>query len=379
MTATATQTIRFERLPMLEAIAAVSGVVPARSPKPILQNSLLVVDPDGGSLLQTTDLEVGIRQLVLGIKADAPARLVLPARFTSILRTCQDDEMTLTLEDENAFTIRGRKSKHKLPSEDPSVFPEVPAFDAADYHVIMACNVRKLIARTAFATDVESTRYALGGTLLEFPEGRASLVGTDGRRLALQVVPAEVEGKGFSGNPNPVIPAKALRLILKSITDDDPPVHLAGVANGSAILVRTERAEIYSRLVEGRFPRYQDVFPSSSSASCRFQVEPFALAVEQAAITTSEESRGADFRFDPERLVVTTNAADVGESEVELDLATQGGPVDITFDPRYLRDWFKMVPQDAEVKLEMTDGKNAAIFKVEDGGTYVVMPLTRDR
>ena len=152
---------------LLAAFAMVGGVVPARSPKPILQNVKLVADPDGGSILMATDLEVGIRYRVLGVKVDQPGAVILPtARMGSILRTSTDEELAIEADGDH-LVVRGLHAEFKLPSEDPNLFPEVPDFAAASYHAVAAADLRRLIRRTMFATDLESTRYALGGVLVE--------------------------------------------------------------------------------------------------------------------------------------------------------------------------------------------------------------------
>ena len=110
--------------------------------------------------------------------------------------------------------------------------------------------------------------------------------------------------------------------------------------------MRTDRAVIYSRLVEGRFPRYQDVFPSSYEVRIPLEVGPLLSAVEQASIVTSEESRGVDFTFAAGLLKLSSQAADVGSSHVELPIAYDGKAVEITFDPRYLLDALKTLDAD---------------------------------
>jgi DNA polymerase-3 subunit beta len=363
---------------LLTAFGMVSGVVPARSPKPILQNVKLVADSEEGSILMATDLEVGIRYRVLGVKVDRPGSVILPtARMASILRTSLDEELAVEAEDEHLL-VRGLHSEWKLPNEAPDLFPEVPDFAATGYHVIAAADLRRLIRRTMFATDVESTRYALGGVLVELsPEG-ITMVGTDGRRLARMAAPAETEGETAAPSGQPVVPVKALKLIERNLDDDDPPVHLA-IQAGVAVLVRTDRAVIYSRLVEGRFPRYQDVFPSNVEVKIPMEVGPLLTAVEQASIVTSEESRGVDFRFGEGLLKLSSKAADVGSSNVEMPIAYGGKDVEITFDPRYLTDALKTLDPEARITAELIDHKNAAVFKTDDHYTYVVMPLTRDR
>jgi DNA polymerase-3 subunit beta len=99
--------------------------------------------------------------------------------------------------------------------------------------------------------------------------------------------------------------------------------------------------------------------------------------VEQASIVTSEESRGVDFTFAEGLLKLTSRAADVGSSTVELPINYQGKAVEITFDPRYLTDALKTLAEGASITAELIDHRNAAVFKTDDRYTYVVMPLTR--
>ncbi len=371
---------RCKRKELLAALGMVSGVVPTRSPKPILQNVKLVVDADAGTTLMATDLEVGIRHKVYGVTAYEPGSVILPTdKMSSILAKCSDAEIDIETEGDKLI-IRSLYAKFELPSEDPALFPEVPDFAATSYHVVAAADLRKLIRRTMFATDVESTRYALGGVLIELTSDTITMVGTDGRRLAKMSAPAETENDTPNPAGSPVIPVKALKLIDRNLDDDELSVHIA-IQAGSSVLIRTsdQGAIIYSRLVEGRFPRYQDVFPADVDVKIPLDVALLRQAVDQASILTSDESRGVDFQFSGETLTLSSQAADVGSSKVTMPIHYEGKEVDITFDPRYLTDALKTIDDDATITAELIDHKNAAVFKTEDQYSYVVMPLTRDR
>ena len=362
---------------MLTAFGMVSGVAPLRSPKPVLQNVKLETAEEGATLL-ATDLEVGIRYRVLGLKVERPGAVILPAqRFTQILRTMTDPELSLEADEEHIH-VRGQHAQFKLLGEDPDLFPEVADFGVASYYVIGAAELRRAIRRTIFATDVESTRYALGGVLFELLQNELVLVGTDGRRLARQSVPVEKEGDAKPPGGQPVVPVKALKLLERNLQDDDPPVHLTFQGN-TAILIRTDRAVIYSRLLEGRFPRYQDVFPAHLEVRVPFEVAPLLSAVEQGSIVTSEESRGVDFRFTSGLLKLVSQAPDQGSSDVELPITFEDKPLEITFDPRYLADALKTLDPSTKLTCDLIDGKSAAVFKTDDNYTYVLMPLTKDR
>src|SRR5205807_3857338 len=101
--------------------------------------------------------------------------------------------------------IRGLHSEFTLPVEDASLYPEVPDFGATSYHIVAAADLRKLIRRTIFATDVDSTRYALGGVLVELTSESITMVGTDGRRLARMSAPAETENDAAVPTGSPVV------------------------------------------------------------------------------------------------------------------------------------------------------------------------------
>src|SRR5690606_24972418 len=125
------------------------------------------------------------------------------------------------------------------------------------YHSVPGRTLRQLIQRTIFATDSESTRYALGGVRLELTPDTITLAATDSRRLAMVKAACTAHGSVAEEQGEPVIPAKAMSLIERSLGDDDRDVAIA--VRNNDVLVKSGLSTIYSRLVEGRFPRYQDV------------------------------------------------------------------------------------------------------------------------
>ena len=111
---------------LLAAFGMVSGVVPARSPKPILQNVKLIADAEEGSVLMGTDLEVGIRHRVLGVKVEQPGAVILPtAQIGSILRTSGDEELEIEADDDHLI-VRGQHAEFTLPIEDAEPLPRGP-------------------------------------------------------------------------------------------------------------------------------------------------------------------------------------------------------------------------------------------------------------
>lgn len=358
------------------AFQIVSGVVPSRTPKDILRNVKLQVG-GGKATLVGTDQEVGIRYDIPGVETDSDGEVLLPKdRLIAILRELTDEGVDLEVS-EKSLSIRSGHSVFKLSAEDPAEFPPVQAFDATSYHVVAAASFKEMIRRTVFATDTESTRYALGGVLMEFGADKLTMAATDSRRLAVVSTLSSTIGTIEPRATQPVVPAKALSLIERSITENDQDVYLAVYPN--SVLVKVGSSTIYSRLVEGRFPRYADVIPTAGGSVIDMLVSPFYSAVRQAQIVTNEESRGVDFTFDNGVLRLNSVAADIGQSTIEMPISYDGTPITITFDPRYIADFLRILDASTSVKLQLTDGESAAVLRTDDGYTYVIMPLARDR
>lgn len=369
--------ITCEREPLLSAFQTAAMVAPTRSPKPILQRVKLEVTPDS-AVMMATDMDTGIRLEVSGIEVDSPGAAVLPVdRFGLILRESSDEKLRLESV-EAGIVVKGERSEFKVPSENPDEFPRVVSFGETKYHTLPSKLMRELIRRTIFATDTESSRYALGGVLLEFEADRVTAVGTDGRRLSkMEGAAQSVEGH-LSGDTMTIVPTRSMQLLERSLSDDDSEIRIAARAND--VLIQSSRATIYSRLVEGRFPKWREVFPQRRDAQrIDIVVGPIYSALRQAAIMTNADSRGIDFHFKNGNLTMVASTADRGESHVELPIAYEGPDVVVTMDHRYVADFLRVLDPDRTFTLEIEDADSPALFTTDDGFGYVVMPLARER
>lgn len=357
------------------AFQAVSGVVPSRTTKEVLKNVKLQVQ-DGVATLLGTDLETGLRCVVKGVEADSSGQALLPTtRVLQILRELNDATVRLEISGD-AVWIRGAYSEFRLVAEDPADFPPVAAFEAEHYFVLPAATLRQMIRRTVFATDTESTRYALGGVLVECTPERATLAATDTRRLAVVTAPCRAEGKPQPPAGHTVVPAKAMNLLERMLGDSEEEARLAIHAND--ILVQAGDVTISSQLVQGRFPDYRKVIPAQFKTVVDLVAGPFYSAIRQAQIVTNEESRGVDFTFGRGTLRLSSQAADIGQSKIELPISYDGPELVAKFDPRYIADFLRVLDASAAVQFKLNDHDSAAMLSTEDNYVYVIMPLARD-
>jgi DNA polymerase-3 subunit beta len=359
---------------LLAGCQLASAAVASRDIKPVLKNLKAVVD-DERCTLMATDLELGIRLDVRGIKVEDPGEALLPtSRLISILRESSDEELVIEANIESCV-IKGEHNEFEMPGEDPSAFPDIPAFAEEKYHELTAGGLRDMIRRTAFAAaSAEHSRFgATTGVLVELEGDHVTLVATDGRRLALCHGQAKAHGGHSTKGQTAVVPVKAMLLLERNLAEPDETVRICIRPNEA--LMKTERAMIYTRLVEGRFPNYRQVIPAKQGAKVALTVGPFASAVRQAAIMTDEESKRVTFNFAKKKLTLQARGAESGRSRVEMPLDYDGKAIEISFDPKFLVDMLKVLEPDTSLTLELTDNSTPAMFKHDPDYTYVVVPL----
>lgn len=365
-----------EREPLLSAFHTAALVAPARSPKPILRNVKFDVS-DANVVLMATDMEVGVRIEVPGIDIQEPGAMVAPVtQLGSILRESSDERLKIEADPQRTL-VEGQRSQFVLPAQNPDEFPTIAGFEATSYHEVSTKLFRELIRRTLFATDPESSRYALGGVLLEFGPQHITAVATDGRRLAKMEGVAQEIGSRDPEEGTTIVPSRAMQLMERALTDLEGIVQIA--ARHNDVLVRGTQTTIYSRLVEGRFPKWRDVLPDRKDGSrIDLAVGPLYSALRQAAIVASEESRGVDFEFGEGTLILSGASAQIGQARVEFPIAYAGPKIKITLDHRFVSDFLRVLEPERTITVDLQNGESAALFTTDDGYGYVVMPLSRE-
>ncbi len=369
--------IKINRESFLRVFQIANAVAPARSPKSILQN-VKIEASDNTAVMTATDMEVGVRLIVPEVEIITPGVAVIPVVMLSmILRESTDEVLEIDATSEKIL-ITGQASRFELQGQNPDEFPEVNDFTDTDYYEVKATVLRELIKRTLFATDAESSRYALGGVLIEMDGKTITAVGTDGRRLAKMEGDLAVVGNPSTEESTTIVPSRSMQLMERILPDDDSIVQLSARPND--LFIKDANSVFYTRLVEGRFPKWRDVLPDrTDSKRIDIPVGPMYTALRQAAIVSSEESRGIDFTFKDGSLVLSNSTAEVGESRVEMPVPFEQEELTITLDHRYVADFLKVLKPDNTFTLDVESGEQAAYCMTDDNYGYVIMPLSKDR
>jgi DNA polymerase-3 subunit beta len=360
-----------DREQLREGLAVVTSVIPLKSTRPAIENVYLVAQDDSLELVGT-DLDVAVRYRISDVKVEEPGTALVPARVTAdFVRDLTGETVKLRTKGDH-FVVESGDDRCELPTVDPDEFPVIARFPDSGSMPIQAGQFTRLVGRTAFAAAREAGRYAMHGLLTEIEGDEIRMVATDGRRLVLAAagieVPAETPRRA-------IVPTKGMQLFCKVI--DDPLERVLLHFGESQFGLKTAKAEVFARLIDGDFPRYQAVIPASTQNMFEADAASLHQKLKLVANVTSVDTRAVKLAIGKDRLTIHGRSAAMGEATAHLDIKFEGKPVEIAFNPDYLVDGLKNCELPT-VRFEYNERNNPGKFTLGEKYTYIVMPITID-
>ena len=318
-----------------------------------------------------TDLEV---EMVARTSLDGAdeGEITLPARkLMDICRALPEGaRVDINVERERAV-IRSGRSRFSLGTLPAEEFPSLPGVDWAESWKMQAEDLHLLISRTSFAVSTEESRPILNGVLWQLKSESAAMVATNGHRLARLTVPLMAAG---APEADLIVPPKALQQV-ERLFEKEGTIEVSRSQNHLAF--RTENRSVYTRLIEGPYPNYQQVIPTDSDKKATASRDELAAAIRRMAVVASDQTHRVRMGFSEGTLAFRVQTPDLGEAEEEMAVEYDGEALEIGFNANYLLEVLRYMP-DEDVLMEFKAPERAATFLPASGEIdylCLVMPL----
>ena len=355
---------------LLGPLQQVTGIVERRHTLPILSN-VLVTASGGNVHFLATDLEVQITSTA-ALEGNAEGSVTAGARkLYDILRSLPEDAEVALEAKENRMTVKAGKSRFNLQTLPAADFPKmVEAKDLSKTLTIPQKALKNALRLVQFAMAVQDIRYYLNGVLFSVDKDILRVVATDGHRLSF----ASQQLQGDHGQVEAILPRKTVLELIKLLADNDDPVSLAIGANQARFTFGG--IEIVSKIVEGKFPDYQKVIPTTHKNRVSLDRSILAQSLNRAAILSNEKIRGVRLVFTKDALSIICTNNEQEEAEEGLAVDYDGDPLDIGFNISYLLDVLNHVDSPT-VSVTMGDSNSSALVQMpgREDFKYVVMPM----
>jgi DNA polymerase-3 subunit beta len=355
---------------LLARLQVIGRAASTRSAAPALGGILLEV-ADGAVRLAATDLEIGL-EVALPAESSGSGKVVLPARlFLDVVRTLSAEQVSLELrEAERDVELTAGPSRFHLRTLSGDDFPQLPQPSGEEIKLAAAPLV-ETIERVARAASRDDARPILTGVLVSTEGKRLTMVATDSYRLSVKHTELESElPQQLEAN----IPARALRELSRLATADGiEEIGVSLLANQAVF--RSGDVLLSSRLIEGQFPNYRQLLPESFEHEVRL---PRGELLEVVTRVSQLAQRNAPLRlgFAEGELTVAAETPDVGDASESMPAAFQGEPLEIGFNPEFLREGIDSVETDELVIKLISPLRPGLLCPLEsDDFSYLVMPI----
>ena len=370
--------LTIEKSDLHRGLSRLQAVVEKRNSMPILANVLLQAEGRGdkGRLeLVATDLEVGVRDVHMARVDDAGSTTVAARKLFDIVRELPDDPIELTADADAFLEIRSGRIHFSLAGTAAEEYPNLPAFSPDRLVSLQAPILSTMIERTMYATSIDETRYNLNGVYFEVlsETDKIRMVATDGHRLALVDRGIGSEATGLVSDV--IIPRKGLAELKRLVDEEDADQVELGF-EGNSGLARKNSVTLVMRLIEGKFPDYQQVIPANVERQVTLPSDPLIRAVRRMALLSAERSHAVKLELAGGAMRLSSSNPDLGHAQEELDVDYAGDDLVIGFNAKYLQE--SLVAFGAkEIQLSLHDANSPVIIRPTDDADSlaVVMPM----
>ncbi|MGD9365116.1 MAG: DNA polymerase III subunit beta [Desulfobacteraceae bacterium] len=361
---------------IVEVLSKIQGLTGRRSSLAITE--CILIQADGGNIhVIATDLETGYEGSFTAV-VEVPGTIAISARkFYEIVREFPSTEISIEEKGRRIIDISNQKVQYHLKGMNPDDFPSTPQIEAADFFEVESSILKKMIDKTIVVSGIgEDKKAHINGVYFErlsdLTPAMVRMVSTDGSRLSkFDLAPAE--GSAITAGDSVLVPKKGLHEISKFL-DTGGPVQIA--VHGSYFLVQSSSEKLYIRMLEGQFPRYEDIIFREGGNRIELDKDKFLNMLKRMSILCSDSYRAAVFKFDADELIINATNPDIGESKEDMAIEFKGGKIEAAFNPKFFIDAINCI-EDEKLIINLISDDKPCLIEGADDKSYLsaIMPM----
>jgi DNA polymerase-3 subunit beta len=345
---------------LLKQLSNINGVITTNPVVPILENFLFEIDK---SKLTVTASDLQTSMITeLAVESKEKGSIAVPARILlDTLKNLPDQPVTFSI-DESTYSVEisSDNGRYKLAGENATDFPKVPAV-SQDFSAVISSEVfARAINNTIFATSNDELRPAMTGVYINLGEKNTAFVATDGHRLVRY---RRTDVNSDNGNAI-IIPRKALNLLKATLPAENTDVSID--FNMSNAFFKFANIRMICRLIDERFPDYENVIPSTSTIKMTINRNEFLSSLKRISIYANKTTHQVRLKITGSELQVSAEDLDFSnEANERLSCEHEGEDIEIGFNARFLVEMLSTLDSD-QIKISMSAPNKAGVIHPTD-------------
>lgn len=373
--------IQKEKLAKL--LQTISGVVERKAQgageKEFILAHVLIKLADETLSLSALDAEkqlIGKIPLPLGAEDLEGATCVPFKKLHDIIKTLPEGDILFN-QSNNRLTLKSAagKSRFSLTTLGAEKFPAMETIEGAHKLTVACGQLKNLLEKTAFSMAEQDVRYYLNGLLIETKENMLYAVGADGHRLAISKTELDAPG---TKNIRIVVPRKSILELLRLLGAHPPETEVTLNISDNHLKIEIGDIVLTTRLLEGRFPDYNSVFPKETEKNKTMTGEKQLLkeAFQRASVLFTDKLKGVRLKLLDNKLLLSASNSDKDMLEEEVMVEYEALEIEIAFNARYLLDFLNAIETE-KITFVLNDPASSAVMSGEgiEDTRYVIMPM----
>lgn len=361
---------------LLKNLNAISGIITSNPVVPILENVLFEIE--GGNLLITaSDLQTSV-MVELQVESKEDGSVAIPAKILiETLKNLPEQPVTFSIDDQNYnIEINSDNGRYKLAGENSADFPKVPSISDGYSSEINSDVLNSAISNTIFSTSTDELRPAMTGVFFKLASAGCTFVSTDGHRLVKYI---RTDIKGDEVDHDMILPRKSLNL-LKSILPSDSSSEIKLEFNASNAYFSFENIKMVCRLIDERYPDYDNVIPSDNSNNVTISKPEILGSLKRISIYANKTTNQVRFKISGSEILISAEDLDFSnEANERISCDHDGDDIEIGFNAKFLIEMLSNIESD-KVILKLSEPNRAGLLIPEDINdnediTMLVMPV----
>ena len=361
---------------LLKNLNSISGVITSNPVVPILENVLFEIE--GGNLLITaSDLQTSV-MVELQVESKEDGSVAIPAKILiETLKNLPEQPVTFSIDDQNYnIEINSDNGRYKLAGENSADFPKVPGVNDGYSSDINSEILNSAISNTIFSTSTDELRPAMTGVFFKLSSTGCTFVSTDGHRLVKYI---RTDIKGDEVDHDMILPRKSLNL-LKSILPTDKSSDIKLDFNASNAYFSFENIKMVCRLIDERYPDYNNVIPSDNSNTVTITKSELLGSLKRISIYANKTTNQVRFKITGSEILISAEDLDFSnEANERISCEHDGDDIEIGFNAKFLIEMLSNIESE-KVILKLSEPNRAGLLIPEDINdnediTMLVMPV----
>ncbi|MBI2798418.1 DNA polymerase III subunit beta [Candidatus Saccharibacteria bacterium] len=355
---------------MQNALTILSRAIATRTSLPVLSNILINATKQGVEL-QATNLEIAISQTI-GAKVEKEGKLSVPARlFGELVSQLPPGKIQLSSNKDN-LVIQTDSINSSLNGIAASEFPQIPKIAPKTTLKIPAKQLTGALSTVTVAASLDESRPVLAGVYMLFTKGALTLAATDSYRLAENKI-----GLDNRYEQGLIVPLRTAQEVQRSAGADDQEGEVELQIGETELAFSFDDTVITSQLIEGKYPDYTKIIPTSSKTKVQVNRQQLLSNVKLASIFAQGAAHTIQLNVSRDKLKLHTTAAHVGTNDATVDCKTTGNNLEISLNAKYLLDVIQTLNSD-QVSLEFNTKLDPVLVRPTQKSNqllHIIMPL----